>query len=144
VVEKNAVSEVRTKPIPVADETSAPFWQAARDRRLVVQRCSACGYYNHPPRRVCDACLSQDLTFAPVSGKGKIFSFTIMHQRDVVGFENEAPFINLVVELDEQPLLLMVSDRPLTERDRVRIGAAVEVYFEDRGDGSMIPEFLIK
>ena len=138
------MSDVRAKPIPVADEVSAPFWDAVRERRLVVQRCAACGYYNHPPRRVCDACLSQDLAFAPVSGKGKIYSFTIMHQRDVAGFENEAPFINLVVELSEQPMLLMVSDLSHTERDRVRVGAAVEVYFEDRGDGSVIPQFRIQ
>jgi len=138
------VSDVRAKPIPVADEVSAPFWDAVRERRLVVQRCAACGYYNHPPRRVCDACLSQDLAFAPVSGKGKIYSFTIMHQRDVAGFENEAPFINLVVELSEQPMLLMVSDLSHTERDRVRVGAAVVVYFEDRGDGSVIPQFRIQ
>jgi uncharacterized OB-fold protein len=138
------VSDVRAKPIPVADEVSAPFWDAVRERRLVVQLCAACGYYNHPPRRVCDACLSQDLTFAPVTGKGKIYSFTIMHQRDVAGFENEAPFINLVVELNEQPMLLMVSDLSHTERDRVRVGAAVEVYFEDRGDGSVIPQFRIQ
>ncbi len=138
------MSDVRAKPIPVADEVSAPFWDAVRERRLVVQRCAACGYYNHPPRRVCDACLSQDLTFAPVTGKGKIYSFTIMHQRDVAGFENEAPFINLVVELSEQPMLLMVSDLSHTERDRVRVGAAVEVYFEDCGDGSVIPQFRIQ
>ena len=138
------MSDVRAKPIPVADEVSAPFWDAVRERRLVVQRCAACGYYNHPPRRVCDACLSQDLTFAPVTGKGKIYSFTIMHQRDVAGFENEAPFINLVVELSEQPMLLMVSDLSHTERDRVRVGAAVVVYFEDRGDGSVIPQFRIQ
>ena len=138
------MSDVRAKPIPVADEVSAPFWDAVRERRLVVQRCAACGYYNHPPRRVCDACLSQDLTFAPVTGKGKIYSFTIMHQRDVAGFESEAPFINLVVELNERPMLLMVSDLSHTERDRVRVGAAVEVYFEDRGDGSVIPQFRIQ
>jgi uncharacterized OB-fold protein len=67
-----------------------------------------------------------------------------MHQRDVVGFESEAPFINLVVELDEQPMLLMVANAALTERDRVRIGAAVEVYFEDRGAGAVIPQFRMQ
>jgi uncharacterized OB-fold protein len=66
-----------------------------------------------------------------------------MHQRDVAGFEDDAPFINIVVELAEQPKLLMVSNLPLDQRARVTIGAPVEVYFEDRGDGVAVPQFRI-
>ncbi len=137
------MNEGRAKPIPLLDEISAPFWTAARNRQLAIQRCLSCGYYNHPPRAVCDACLSQDLSFEPVSGRGAIYSFTIMHQKDVAGFENEAPFINIVVELDEQPMLLMVSNVPITQRERVRIGARVEAYFEDRGDNVIVPQFRL-
>lgn len=135
------MSGSRHKPVPVADELTRPFWEAAREQRLIVQKCGACGYYNHPPRSFCDACLSQQLTFAPVSGRGTIYTFTVMHQRDVAGFEEEAPFINIVVELAEQPRLLMVSNMAVAERERVRIGAPVEVRFEDRGDGVLIPQF---
>jgi hypothetical protein len=66
-----------------------------------------------------------------------------MHQRDVAGFENDAPFIDVVVELVEQPLLLMVSNLPIDERDRVIIGALVEVWFEDRSEATVIPQFRI-
>jgi uncharacterized OB-fold protein len=135
------VSASAKKPIPVADELSRPFWDAAKAQRLEVQRCGACGYYNHPPRPYCDACLSQELSFAPVSGRGTVYTFTVMHQRDVAGFEEDAPFINIVVELVEQAQLLMVSNLPIAERAKVQIGAAVEVYFEDRGEGIVIPQF---
>jgi len=131
------------KPVPVADDLTGPFWDAAKERRLVVQRCGSCGYYNHPPRPYCDACSAQELRFEPVSGRGVIYSFTVMHQRDVAGFEDEAPFINIVVELSEQPRLLMVSNLALSERAKVKIGAAAEVYFEDRGEGVVIPQFRI-
>lgn len=137
------MSEARAKPIPGPDDISRPFWEAARERRLCVQRCAECGCYNHPPRPFCDACLSQRLAFEPVSGRGRIYTFTVMHQRDVAGFESEAPFINIVVELDEQPMLLMVADLALGERERVRIGAPVEVCFEDRGGGIVVPQFRI-
>lgn len=137
------MSEARPKPTPAADETTSPFWDSAREHRLTVQRCETCGYYNHPPRRFCDACLSQKLGFEPVSGRGKIYTFTIMHQRDVAGFESEAPFVNIVVELAEQPLLLMVSNLPIVESGGVRIGAPVEVWFEDRGNGAVIPQFRL-
>ena len=136
------MSETRAKPIPLADELSAPFWAAATEGRLEVQRC-ACGYYNHPPRLVCDACLSQELKFEPVSGKGKIYSFTIMHQGDVAGFEGEAPFLNVVIELDAQPMLLMVANLPAASREGVKIGAPVAVQFEDRGGGIIIPQFRL-
>jgi uncharacterized protein len=137
------MSESRHKPVPAANENSRSFWEAAIERRLVVQRCAACGYFNHPPRAYCDACLSQQLKFETVSGRGQIYTFTLMHQRDVAGFENEAPFINIVVELDEQPRLLMVSNLPISERERVRVGAPLEVWFEDRGNGVVIPQFKI-
>ena len=137
------MNEPRPKPIPVADELSKAFWNGARERQLVIQRCADCNYYNHPPRPVCDACLSQRLEFQKVSGQGTIYSFTVMHQRDVAGFEHEAPFINIVVELVEQPLLLMVANVPTGERDRVRVGAPVEVYFEERDAGVVIPQFRI-
>jgi uncharacterized OB-fold protein len=137
------MSEARAKPIPVPDDITRPFWEAARQRRLVVQRCPSCGYYNHPPRNVCDVCLGQELRFEPVSGRGRIYTFTVMHQRDVPGFEAEAPFINIVVELDEQPMLLMVSNLPISERERVRIGAPVIVDFEDRANGVIVPQFTI-
>jgi uncharacterized OB-fold protein len=137
------MSEARAKPIPLADEITRPFWDAINQRQLAVQRCGACGYYNHPPRNVCDACLSQELRFEPVSGRGRIHTFTVMHQRDVPGFETESPFINIVVELDEQSMLLMVCNLPISERDRVRIGAPVQIEFEDRGNRITVPQFRI-
>jgi uncharacterized protein len=137
------MSEQRPKPVPVADELSDDFWNGARERRLVIQRCIDCNYYNHPPRPYCDACLSQQLEFQAVSGRGLIYSFTVMHQRDVAGFEHEAPFINIVVELAEQPLLLMVTNLAIGERERVRVGAQVEVCFEERSADLVIPQFRI-
>jgi uncharacterized OB-fold protein len=135
------VSATSNKPVPVPDELSRPFWDAAKERRLMIQRCDSCGYYNHPPRRFCDACLGQDLQFERVSGRGTVYTYTVMHQRDVAGFEEDAPFINIVVELVEQPNLLMVSNLPIADRAKVGIGAAVHVEFEYRADGVVVPQF---
>lgn len=132
-----------TRPLPVADELSRPFWEAARQHRLVVQRCQACGYFNHPPRPACDVCLSQQLRFEPVSGRGTIYSFTVMHQPTVAGFAEQLPYLNILVELDEQPRLFMVSNLPFGERERVRIGARVEVYFEELDATLTLPQFRV-
>src|SRR5260370_364556 len=72
-----------------------------------------------------------------------VHTFTVMHQRNVPGFEDESPYINIIVELAEQPMLLMASTLPHSERPRVRIGALVEVYFEEREGGVVIPQFRI-
>ena len=129
------------RPLPVADDLSQPFWEAAKQRRLVVQRCRECGYFNHPPRPACDACQSQQLQFEPVSGRGTIYSFTIMHQPNIAGFEDQIPYINILVELEEQPLLFMVSNLPASDLDKIKIGGQVEVYFEEVDPDITLPQF---
>ena len=129
------------RPLPVADDLSQPFWEAAKQHRLVVQRCRECGYFNHPPRPACDACQSQQLQFEPVSGQGTIYSFTVMHQPNVAGFEDQIPYINILVELEEQPLLFMVSNLPASDLDKIKIGGQVEVYFEEVDPDTTLPQF---
>ena len=134
------MTDTPSKPLPMPDDLTRPFWDAARERRLEIQRCSACGYYNHPPRPLCDACGSEELAFEAVSGKGAIYSYTVMRQRNVKGFEDDVPYINVIVELDEQPMLFMITYMPGSESDRVRIGQRVQVVYEER-DGVVLPQF---
>ena len=129
------------RPLPVADDLSQPFWEAAKQQRLVVQRCRECGYFNHPPRPACDACQSQQLQFEPVSGRGTIYSFTVMHQPNIAGFEDQIPYINILVELEEQPLLFMVSNLPASDLDKIKIGGQVEVSFEEVDPDTALPQF---
>ena len=75
---------------PLVTDLTRPFWEAAAEGRLVVQRCGECGYWNHPPRDECDACRSGALAFAPVSGRGTVWSYSVMHQKSVAGFDEEA------------------------------------------------------
>ncbi len=137
------MSDTRPKPLPAVDALSKPFWDAATQHRLVLQRCTACGYFNHPPRLACDACQSQQLDFEPVSGRGRIYSFTVMHQPNIAGFEDEIPYLNILVELEEQAKLFMVCDLPLADRDKVTIGGPVEVWFEDVNAEISLPRFRL-
>jgi uncharacterized OB-fold protein len=137
------MAEQQPRPLPAPDELTRPFWEAARQHQLVVQQCSACSYFNHPPRTVCDACQSQTLAFVPVSGKGTVYTFSIMYQQNIAGFEQQVPYVNLLVELDEQPQLFMVTNLPGTERDKVKIGGRVEVYFEDVNEEITLPMFRV-
>lgn len=130
------------RPLPAPDQLTEPFWESARVKQLRIQRCSACGYYNHPPKPLCDRCSSPELTFEAVSGRGRVYSYTVMHQRNIAGFEDQVPYVNLLVELDEQPQLLLVSNLS-GEGSNVAIGKPVQVTFETVAAGVVLPQFEI-
>ena len=131
------------KPRPLIDDLTRPFWEAAREQRLVIQRCRDCHHFNHPPRPVCDACHGAALTFEPVSGRGTIYSFSVMYQPNVAGFGDELPYLNILVELEEQPQLFLVSDLPAAQREQVQVGGKVEVYFEAVDADLTLPKFRL-
>ncbi len=131
----------KSKPIPVPNELTAPFWDAAKEHRLAIQRCRKCGYFNHPPKPLCDKCASEDLAFEAVSGKGKIYSYTFMRQRNVPGFEDDVPYLNVIIELDEQPQLFMITNLRGAGAEQIKIGQRVEVVFEEIAGGLMLPQF---
>jgi uncharacterized protein len=79
----------------------------------------------------------------PVSGRGTVYSYTVMHQPNIAGFEKEVPYINVLVELDEQPRLFMVSYLPISEREKIRIGGPVEVTFEKIDHEVTLPQFRL-
>jgi uncharacterized OB-fold protein len=131
------------RPRPAVTDLTRPFWDATRQGRLVIQRCAACRYYNHPPRQECDKCLSTDLAFEPVSGLGRVYSFTVMHQKNVQGFENSLPYLTALVELDEQPMLLLVTNLPGSEPSDELMGARARVEFQRIDDEITLPQFVI-
>lgn len=129
------------RPVPVPTPLTQPFWDAAKNRQLAVQRCQACGRYYHPPISVCTECYSVKLAFEPVSGGGRIFARTIMHDPRVQGFGESVPFAVIAVELDEQPGLLVVSNLLGVSPDEAKIGLRVEADFEPMEGGFILPQF---
>jgi uncharacterized OB-fold protein len=117
----------------------APFWEAARCRRLVVQRCRGCGAFRFPARDLCSRCLSREAEWAPVSGRGTIFSFAVMHQVYHPAFADAVPYAVVVVELEEGVRLVSnLVDCPV---GAVRVGIPVEVVFEDVTPEVTLPRF---
>lgn len=127
---------------PAVTELTQPFWDAARDQRLAIQRCQDCSYYNHPPKPLCDRCLSDKLGFEDVSGSGTVWSYTVMHQKSVAGFEEAVPYLTALVELDEQPMLLLPTNLPGVDAENVTIGLPVSVTFTDVDGDFVLPQFV--
>jgi len=137
-------NEVATKPIPIPDELSEAFWSAASEHRLAIQRCQQCQAYYHPPVSLCPVCHSEDLRHENVSGRGKIYSFTITHDARTAAFEALQPYAIVWVQLEEMPgEPKLIANMPDTPIDDVQCGASVEVDFEDLAEGVSLPQFRL-
>lgn len=128
-----------SKPVPLPDRDTAPYWEAARSSRLSLPKCPSCGKLYFPPKPRCPVCLHETLEWVDVSGAGVVHSFCIMHMSLVPGFE--PPYVIGVIELDEQPGLMITTDLVDCPPDAVRIGMAVEVLFEQRTETVAVPQF---
>jgi len=113
------------------NEITKFFWDAAKQHKLVLQRCDACGYYIHWPGVLCPRCASDKLSPAEMSGKGTVFTFTIVHHVFAPIYADEVPYSLAIVELDEQPGLRMLANIVDCANDALYIGMPVEVTFED-------------
>lgn len=104
------------KPLPVIDDLGRTFWSAAKEGRLLVQRCSACGTHQFYPRLHCITCGTPDPEWVQARGTGKLHTFSIVHRTADAAFAAEVPYAFGIVELDEGPRLTVnVVDTPLDE-----------------------------
>jgi uncharacterized OB-fold protein len=129
-----------TRPKPRIDEESKEFWEACEQGELYVQECGDCGLLRHYPRALCPECFSREVRWRKCSGKGTIYTFTVVHQNQAPAFRDKVPYVLAYVELEEGVRLLtnIVGCDP----EDVEIGMAVEVQFEEIGDGFALPMFV--
>ncbi|HVM08289.1 MAG TPA: Zn-ribbon domain-containing OB-fold protein [Acidimicrobiales bacterium] len=116
------------------------FWKAAADGRFLLKRCDAdgCGTVIWYPRSLCPECGSFDTSWFEASGKGTIYTYTIVHKGQGPWAEH-VPYVTAYVELEEGPRVMtnIVGVDPAD----VAVGMAVEVVFQDAGDGAAIYRF---
>jgi uncharacterized protein len=119
------------RPRPNSTPFTEPFWEALREGRLVVQRCSACGVWRWPPQVACPTCLSEEYEWTATAGRGRLYSYSVV-RRPVDPARFDVPYVLAVVELDEGPRMLTnIIDCPF---DQLRVELPVElrvVAFDD-------------
>ena len=90
-------------PLPdVADPLTAPFFAAAARGELVVSRCEPCGRFVWYPEPTCPGCGGTP-TWVPVSGRGTLFSWAVVHRPFLPAFAGMVPFVTGLVALAEEP-----------------------------------------
>ena len=134
------------KPVPVPDDSSAPFFDGALADTLMLRRCRACNTFmspiagiGAPVRPRCVACFSGDVEWAPSSGRATLYSFVIMHQLYDDAFAADIPYNLAVVETEEG--VRLTSQVAGCPHESLRIGMALEVVFERVSETVAIPKF---
>jgi hypothetical protein len=127
------------KPLPSPSPITQGFWAAAHRHEFLLQRCRNCRRYIHYPRAACPHCLSQDLEWAPASGRGAIYSYTVARRPTASVFADMTPYVIAIVELEEGPR--MTTNIVGCPPEEVRIGMPVEVVFDDVTDEVTLVKF---
>ena len=130
------------KPLPRVTELTQPFWNGAREGKLVLQCCGSCGEFVWCPQPACTTCGGTDLEWRQVSGHGTVYSFTVIREivgRGSRGFADDIPYVVAWIDLDEGPRLC--SNVIGCGVDEVAIGMKVEAVFEEITPEISLPKF---
>lgn len=135
------MSDIPRRPMPVATDVTRPFWEAAREHRLVIQQCGQCGQQQFYPRPFCRHCLADTPDWKECSGRGSIYTFTVNHRAANGHMADKLPYVVAIIELDEG--VRMMANVVDSDLDSVRIGAPVEVRWLDTPDQLTLPQFQV-
>lgn len=126
-------------PLPAVSRETLPWWEAAAQHRLVVQRCENCGRYRHPPSPLCPHCRNWVSSWGEHPGTGTIYTFTRVHQPFLPDLA--LPYVIAVIDLDglEADHVRLVTNIVDADPDQVAIGRSVEVVWEDMGPDLALP-----
>nr|WP_206024673.1 MaoC family dehydratase N-terminal domain-containing protein [Rhodococcus sp. 14C212] len=125
------------RPRPAINADNAFWFEAAREHRLVIQRCTACGTLRHPTGPMCGQCRSLDWDTVDAAGRGTVYSFVVNHHPRIPGFEY--PLVVATIELEEGTRL--IANMTGVEPHAVEIGMAVELDWIDADPELTLPAF---
>ena len=116
------------RPYPVPDAVTQPFWDGVAEGRLRIQRCRSCSRFVFYPRAVCPHCTTGELEWVDAAGRGRVHSYTVVHRAPDPSYREEAPYVVVLVDLEEG--VRMMSRLVGCGPEEVRCEMAVTVSFE--------------
>ena len=127
------------KPLPVLEGLAGEFYAWCRQHELRFQRCTRCRAWRHVPREMCSSCGSPEWEWARASGRGTVFTWTVVARALHPAYAADVPFAPAVIEMDEGVRLLsaVVDCAP----DELAVGMPVEVAFEAVTPEVTLPKF---
>ena len=125
--------------LPSPDAETQPFWDGARDGKLLIRRCDACGEAHFYPRPFCPKCWSDQVRWEEASGRAVLYTWSVVHQNDLPPFPERVPYVAAVVDLEEGPR--MMTNVVEADVDALQAGMQLEVDFKPISDDVTIPVF---
>jgi uncharacterized protein len=132
--------QARSKPVPSPTPETQPFWDGAREGRLMIMHCTACGRDYFYPRPICPFCFSKETEWKQASGRATLHTYLINH-RPAPGFENEAPYVIAVVQLDEGPRMMTNLVEVEPDPKNLPLDMPLEVVFDGENEKVTLPKF---
>lgn len=126
------MTETISGPLPLLEGPSSFFWTAGQRGELCFQRCSDCGYWQHPAGVICSCCYSDNLSEQATAGLATVVAASVNYQPWMPDLE--VPYALAIVELDEQEGLRLTTRIVGVPPESVAIGQRVKVEFEHRED----------
>ena len=125
--------------LPVIDAESAPFWEGTRAHTFLIRHCNACGRDHFFPRHACPHCWSDHCDWRPASGRGRIYSYTVIHHNENPPFKEMLPYIVALIDLEEG--VRVTSNIVECTPDVIHVGMPVEVVYQPITDVVTLPYF---
>jgi uncharacterized OB-fold protein len=123
---------------PEPSPETRPYWEAVRAGKLSIQRCEDCGEHIFYPRLICPSCMSEKLSWVKTSGRGQVYTFTVV-QRTGPAHKSMVPYVVALVTLAEGPR--MMSWLKTDDIAAIRIGMAVKLGFAHGEGDNVLPLF---
>jgi uncharacterized protein len=127
------------KPRPAVNPWAQPFWDGAREGRLMIQRCEDCAVHVFYPRVSCPSCSSERLGWLQASGRGTVYSYTVVKNNAPSAFAGDVPYVVAVIRLEEG--VQMLSNLVDWTEDALCCDMPVEVVFEPLDEEFVLPKF---
>src|SRR5260221_8058515 len=125
---------------PGVTEETEPFWAAAKEGRLIVERCSSCGAESFPPRGMCRCCRARAMVPVEITSRGHVYSLTVNYQRWLPDLE--VPYAIVLVEFPDHPGVRVAGRLRGCPPEEAAIGMAVGIGFQPRPRGLATPSFV--
>jgi len=135
------ISKTTNKPLPEITDQTRPFWEAAKNRKLVLQKCTQCSSTHFHPLPWCTECGCHDIPWTEARKTGTVYTYTVSRviAMNLAGWQDEMPILMCLIDLDDGARLYgqVTGCTP----EEIKIGMRVEAYFEDISDEAAIPKF---
>jgi uncharacterized OB-fold protein len=134
-----ALKEAHIKPLPAPDEDTKYLWEGLKQGKLLLQHCQDCGHVQYYQQAICRDCAGEHLEHRPASGRGTVFSFSVIHRAPGPAFKQDVPYAVLLVELEEGPRMIssLIDADPMS----VYFDMPVELVCEQVAEHVVLPRF---